>query len=114
MTVAEAGTREGRLLRVESEEPGEGEGAAKVEFSERYGLIHPDLTIGPNTATAIPLHANQRLSATGVKLHGSGFLVTEEKARELGLGHTPGLDRHIRSYRHGRDITSLVSKTAVT
>jgi len=33
-------------------------------------------------------------------------LVTEEKARELGLGKLPGLDRHIRSYRHGRDITS--------
>jgi hypothetical protein len=106
MTVAEAGVREGLLLRVEREEPGEEEGAAKVEFSERRGLIHPDLTIGPNTATAIPLRANQRLSATGVKLHGPGFLVTEEKARELGLGKIPGLDQHIRSYRHGRDITS--------
>src|ERR1035437_1384220 len=106
MTVAEAGTRQGRLLRAESEEPGEGEGAAKVEFSERYGLIHSDLTIGPNTGAAVPLRANQRLSATGVKLHGAGFMITAEKARELGLGHTPGLDRHIRSYRHGRDITS--------
>ena len=28
MTTAEAGTREGRLLRVESEEPGDGEGAS--------------------------------------------------------------------------------------
>ena len=106
MTVAEAGTREGRLLRVESEEPGEGEGAAKVEFSERYGLIHPDLTIGPNTAAAVPLKANEGLSCPGVKLHGAGFIVTPEKARELGLGKIPGLDRHIRQYRNGRDITS--------
>ena len=106
MTVAQAGTGEGRLLRVESEEPGEGEGASKVEFSERYGLIHSDLTIGPNTASAVPLKANEGLSSRGVALHGAGFIVTPEKARELGLGEVPGLDRHIRNYRHGRDITS--------
>jgi hypothetical protein len=41
-----------------------------------------------------------------VKLHGAGFIVTPEKARELGLGKIPGLDRHIREYRNGRDITS--------
>jgi hypothetical protein len=106
MTVAEAGTSEGLLLRVGSEEPGEEEGAAKVEFIERRGVIHPDLTIGPNTAMAVPLRANEYLSATGVKLHGAGFLVTAEKARDLGLGQLAGLDQHIRSYRHGRDITS--------
>src|ERR1035437_3571575 len=106
MTVAEAGTGQGRLLRVESEEPGEGEGASKVQFIERYGLIHPDLTIGPNTTAAVPLKANEGLSCPGVKLHGAGFIVTPEEARELGLGTVPGLERHIRHYRNGRDITS--------
>jgi hypothetical protein len=104
MTVAQAGTHEGRLLRVESEEPGEGEGASTVVFSERYGLIHSDLTIGPNTAAAVPLEANEGLSCPGVKLHGAGFIVTPEKARELGLGTVPGLEQHIREYRNGRDI----------
>ncbi len=106
MTVAEAGTSEGLLLRVESEEPGDGEGAAKVLFTERRGFIHPDLTIGPNTAAAAPLVANKGLSCRGVSLHGPGFIVTPEKARELGLGRVPGLDRHIRRYRNGRDLTS--------
>jgi hypothetical protein len=106
MTVAVAGMGEGRLLRVESEEPGEGEGASKVEFIERYGLIHSDLTIGPDTTLAVPLEANAGLSCPGVKLHGAGFIVTPEKARELGLGRIRGLDRHIRQYRNGRDITS--------
>jgi hypothetical protein len=32
--------------------------------------------------------------------------VTPEKARDLGLGTVPGLERHIRHYRNGRDITS--------
>ena len=106
MTVAQAGTREGRLLRVESEEPGEGEGASKVKFNERLGLIHPDLTIGPDTSTAATLKANRGISCRGVVLHGGGFIVTREKARELGLGSIPGLDAHIRQYRNGRDITS--------
>ena len=105
MTVAEAGAHEGRLLRVESEEPGESEGASKVEFIERYGLIHSDLTIGPDTTATVPLKANEGLSCPGVKLHGAGFIVTSEKARNLGLGRIRGLDRHIRQYRNGRDIT---------
>jgi len=106
MTVAKAGTSEGLLLRVGSEEPGEEEGAAKVEFIERRGVIHPDLTIGPNTAAAVALEANQGLSCPGVKLHGAGFIVTPEQARELGLNRVPGLDQHIREYRNGRDLTS--------
>src|SRR5262249_24539988 len=65
MTTVEAGVREGRLLRVISEQGGDGEGAASVEFSERYGLIHSDLTVGPDTLSAVPLRANERLSATG-------------------------------------------------
>jgi hypothetical protein len=106
MTVAEAGARGGLLLRVEREEPGEGEGAAKVEFAERYGVIHPDLTIGPDTTVAVPLRANYGLSCPGVKLHGAGFIVTPEAARELGLGIVPGLEQHLRHYRNGRDVTS--------
>jgi len=46
------------------------------------------------------------MSATGVKLHGAGFLVTPERARELGFGELPGLDHYIRSYRNGRDIAA--------
>jgi hypothetical protein len=106
MTVAEAGVRDGLLMRVLSEEPGAEEGAARVEFIERRGLIHPDLTIGPNTAMATSLKANSGLSSRGVAMHGAGFIITPEKARELGLGQLAGLDQHIRSYRHGRDITS--------
>jgi hypothetical protein len=106
MTVAEAKTREGLLLRVESEEPGDGEGAAKVEFAERHGIIHPDLTIGPNTSAATPLEANIGLSCRGVSLHGDGFIITPEKARDLGLGSVPGIEQHIRQYRNGRDLTS--------
>ena len=29
-----------------------------------------------------------------------------KKPRKLGLGSTPGLERHIRLYRNGRDLTA--------
>jgi hypothetical protein len=41
-----------------------------------------------------------------VKLHGAGFIVTREEARQLGLGNVPGLEEHIREYRNGRDLTA--------
>lgn len=37
-------------------------------------------------------------------LFGSGFIVTPEKAVELGLGAVDGLERHIRPYLNGRDL----------
>jgi hypothetical protein len=106
MTAAEAGVSEGLLWRVAFEEPGEEEGAAKVAFIERRGVIHPDLTVGPNTTLAVALRGNKGLSCPGVKLHSAGFIVSPEKARELGLGQVPELDHHIREYRNGRDLTS--------
>ena len=51
------------------------------------------------------MRANARLSCPGVKLHGAGFIVTPERADELGLGTSPELGQHIREYRNGRDLT---------
>ena len=56
--------------------------------------------------TGMPLKANTGISSPGVKLHGSGFIVTREQAAQLGLGRIPGLEQHIREYRNGRDLTA--------
>ena len=77
-----------------------------IEFVEREGKINPDLTIGVDVTRAKALLANDTICSPGVKLHGDGFIITREKALELGLGKRPGLDRHIREYRNGRDLTS--------
>ncbi len=37
---------------------------------------------------------------------GAGFIVTPAEARSLGLGTVPGLEKHIRKYRNGRDLTA--------
>jgi len=50
--------------------------------------------------------SNAELSCPGVKLHGSGFIVTTEQAAKLGLGRVPGLDNYIRRYCNGQDLTA--------
>jgi hypothetical protein len=103
MTVGEAGDRQGTLARVVAEGEGEGEGAA-VELATRTGKLHPDLTAGPDVAGALPLRANSEISNRGVQLFGKGFVITPAQAKELGLGSIPGLEKHIRPYRNGRDL----------
>ncbi len=108
MTVGAAGNRPGRLLTVtwESRKETEAEGRA-VRFDEQTGKIFANLRIGADVAGAKPLLANEGLSSPGVKLHGSGFIVTPEQAVALGLGTVEGTEQHIREYRNGRDLTSM-------
>jgi hypothetical protein len=104
MTVGEKGEHEGLLCKVVSEGPG-GRDGLNVELQETRGRIHPDLRVGSDVAGAMELRANEGLSCPGVKLHGAGFIVTFDEARNLGLERISGLEQHIRPYRHGRDIT---------
>jgi len=103
MTVASNGEHVGQLREViredmlDTDEP-------VIDFADHSGHINADLTIGTDVTSATPLLANEGLCSPGVKLHGAGFIVTPEEAEHLGLGTSPGLDQHIRPYRHGRDI----------
>jgi hypothetical protein len=94
----------GRLLSVTSEETGEF-GEASVTLEEKTGVIHSDLSIGANITNASALQSNGNLSNRGVQLFGAGFIVTPDEATALGLGRESGLERHIRDYRNGRDLT---------
>jgi hypothetical protein len=105
MTVAQPGEANGRLQKVISEKYAD-EYEAEVQLIERQGKIQADLTIGANVVEAKPLQANQNLSSRGMQLIGSGFIVTQEEAKTLGFGRIPGLENHIRKYRHGRDLTA--------
>ncbi|MGH6838221.1 MAG: class I SAM-dependent DNA methyltransferase [Methylocella sp.] len=104
MTVAEAGTHEGRLLEVTKEE-GLDTDAPNVELRETRGKINSDLTVGVDVTKATALQANAFICSPGVKLHGDGFIVTPAEAEHLGLGRRPGLEERIRLYRNGRDLT---------
>ncbi len=108
MTVAAQGAAQGRLVSVTAEQETAQTGHDEIEVSllERIGHIHADLRVGANVASASGLRANLGLSNRGVQLFGAGFIVTPEEARGLGLGSVPGLERHIRDYRNGRDLTA--------
>ncbi|MDR3453228.1 MAG: hypothetical protein P4L96_10560 [Rhodoferax sp.] len=101
----------GRLLTVTDERTGEF-GEVNVTLAESNGLIHADLSIGANVASAVALQANANVSSPGVKLHGAGFIVTPAEASlllppPLGEGGGGGQRAHpiIRAYRNGRDLT---------
>lgn len=104
MSAGMRGTVEGKLQTVAQESEADG-GEVAVELITRQGVIHADLKVGANVAAAKRLQANDRLSNRGVIPHGAGFIVTPDEARNLGLGTLPGLERHIRPYRNGRDLT---------
>lgn len=105
MTAAEAGKVEGRLLEVTSEESLETDSPV-ILFAEKEGKINPDLTVGVDITSVPELRSNLAICSPGVKLHGSGFIISPEAATYLGWGRRPGLDSHIRPYRHGRDLTN--------
>lgn len=105
MTVAQAGSHDGKLCTVLSES-GLDTDQPQIELAVSEGRINSDLTIGVDMTQATPLRSNDGLCSPGVKLHGSGFIVTPAEARALGLGRREGLDNHVRNYRNGRDLTA--------
>ena len=104
MTVAVRGESEGTLATVERES-GLNTDTPVVELSEQTGKIIANLKVGADITAVEPLMANDMISSPGVKLHGSGFIVTPQQAAALGLGSVPGLENHILPYRHGRDLS---------
>jgi hypothetical protein len=105
MTVVEKNLSDGVLESVTNETVGD-HGEFEIKLEKRNGLILPDLTIGANVTGARELEANLEVSCPGVKLHGAGFIISPEDAKRLGLGRIPGLEKHIRLYRNGRDLTA--------
>ncbi|HLL29461.1 MAG TPA: DNA methyltransferase [Allosphingosinicella sp.] len=104
MTVAEAGAREGRLWEIEHEGALETD-APELSFTEAFGQINANLSIGPDPSQAGPLLGNKGICHDGVKLHGKGFSVSRREAELLGFGSRPGLESFVHPYRNGRDLT---------
>lgn len=105
MTVAEAGDKEGVLATALSEADLNSD-APKVRLERKTGKVRANFTLGANLSDLKPLWSNEAISSRGVSLHGAGFIVTPQKATELGLGKIEGLENHILDYRNGRDIAS--------
>ena len=105
MTVAEAGSKVG-VLREVAYETNLDTDSPLIGFTESFGTINSDLTIGVDVTKALPLKSNKGISSNGMMLAGAGFIVTKVEAEHLGLGARAGLEKHIREYRNGRDLTA--------
>jgi hypothetical protein len=104
MAVAELGAIDGELHTVQTEVALD-DGSANVTFAVTKGRIAADLTIGTNLLGMDQLTANSGLNSNGMMLAGSGFIVTPDEAKTLGLGEIDDLEKVMRPYRNGRDLT---------
>lgn len=104
MTVGRGGSADAVLRKVVDEQE-QDDGEIAVVLRASRGHMFADLKIGANVASAQPLRANAWLSNRGVIPHGEGMTVNEDRAVALGLGSVPGLERHLRPYLNGRDVT---------
>jgi len=106
MTVGIEGLSSGLHKKLTSElaKPGDDR---EVLFDSQVGIIHADLSIGANLSSASYLSANSLMSHRGCELAGSGFIVTSDEIEELGLTKLKGVNKHIRKYLNGRDISQV-------
>ncbi len=102
MTVGRIKSDKGRLLSV-IEEYSTNQDEIEVVLDENNGVLYSDFKLGVNVAGASKLASNTKISSNGVMLAGSGFLVSPEEAKSIGLGRVEGLDKYIKDYRNGRD-----------
>ncbi|MDZ4085882.1 MAG: type IIL restriction-modification enzyme MmeI [Tabrizicola sp.] len=105
MTVAEAGRASGRLMSITEERKGETEAEGRpVTFSIEKGKVFADLRIGADVAGAVPLKANLDIAGMGVKLHGSGFILSKTEAAAFVADNKDLGMKHIRPFVNGRDL----------
>lgn len=102
MTCVEQRLTHGRLYTVEREQQNP-DGTVHVDLNCRSGRITPELRIGVAIGDAVPLLANSRMSSPGVKLHGAGFIVTQEEASAL-MAREPASRALLRQYLNGKDV----------
>ena len=69
----------------------------------RYSKITQEA--GKTHISQLELKSNENVSNRGVCLIGSGFIISESEAKQLGLGQTPGMEKHVRNYRNAQDLT---------
>jgi hypothetical protein len=106
MTVAAAGTHDGRLFEVTKDE-GLDTDEPIVELCETRGRINADLTIGADVTSVLVLKANDGLSCNGMMLAGSGFVLSPSMAEELRRREGKDTTSVIRPYINGGDLVRL-------
>ena len=99
MTVLALDPPQARRLQVDE--------SANVVDEHRVSKLNADLTAHADVASAAAkvLLANSGLASTGFKLHGAGFILPLDEARQL-LASDGRHHEVVRPYRNGRDLTA--------
>lgn len=103
MTACALGESTG-ILKQSIKEASLGNEEIDIVLSDSKGKIFSDLKIGVDFGDIKSLKSNTAISNRGVIPHGDGMTVTEEQAKQLGLGSKPGIENYLRPYRNGRDL----------
>ncbi|MEZ5872856.1 MAG: type IIL restriction-modification enzyme MmeI [Nitratireductor sp.] len=104
MSVAEAGSVVGVLKTVvaetalDTDEP-------QISFSDDFGLINSDFSVGIDVTKAVILQANKGIAHDGVKFHGKGFAITKAVAERFGFGTDDKAKTVLKPYINGGDLT---------
>jgi hypothetical protein len=102
--VAERGRNEGRLVTIDTASERR-DNSEVLGYSEQVGKIAPNLTIGPDPSSALPLLANRAVAHQGVILVGEGFRISPAE-RDLILTQNESLRPMLRPYMIGQDLMS--------
>ncbi len=102
-TVGIAGSSAGTLMAVQSATAVDTDNPT-IKFSSMSGKINADLTIGADLTNLENMKANLGIAHDGVKLHGTGFVLSHNEAMLLGLGRRQDLEKYVRPLRNGRDL----------
>jgi hypothetical protein len=104
MSVVSLKSAEESIVSHVTREVASADGEAEVELQYQNGDINSDFTVGANVVSAGKLKAGEGISSMGMLLAGSGFIITHEKAKDLGLGIITNVSNHIHPYKNGRDL----------
>lgn len=108
MTVGSGNDGNGRLLQVRDENSSDQNlDEIEVNLQERTGRMFADLKIGADIGGSVPLRSNSQVSNRGLELGGAGFIVDKDEATNLGLRSQPNLQKVIRPYCNGKDLTQV-------
>jgi len=107
MTVVSAEKKTGSLLTAIKETSlGNDSMGLAIVFEEKVGLIHPDLSVGPNLVGAKKLKANEGLCSVGYQLTGRGFVMSRN-AKNLLIEKEPKIAPFIGKLLSGIQIQRL-------
>jgi hypothetical protein len=102
MTVGGTSSVTGKLLEIVTESGVKGD--EHITYRERNGELLPDLTIGPNVSSALPLGSNVSCAFRGMSLIGTGFVLDSVDMKTLMSTSAVDLSSRLKRFRNGKDL----------